>query len=115
MEGVLEITRCITLSVESPRVGSVVTEQQRRWTLFVLFPLHTLNKETILTQLVMLRDEATLLASPNLGLPRPVLPGPGVAKPQLWQQMNRRFLRSAIVNGDQHENIFRPGFGILHE
>jgi hypothetical protein len=47
--------------------------------------------------------------------PRIVLPRPGVAKPELWQDVNRRLLGAAVVRGDSHQNVRRGPLRIFDE
>src|SRR5262249_27543017 len=55
-----------------------------------------------------------LWAKPDTGLwQRLWPPGPGVAKPQVWQDMNRGRLRTTIANFDAYADIFRARLGIL--
>ena len=49
------------------------------------FVSHTLEKEPILTQLIMLRDDGTILRQTQTWFFRSALPRPGVAEPKLGQ------------------------------
>src|SRR5215472_6040711 len=40
-------------------------------------------------------------------------PGPGIAEPELWKDVERGGLRAAINGGDSNQNVFDVGFGVF--
>ena len=64
---------------------------------------------------MMLRDDRSIFARAQLPRLAIRFPRPDVAKPQLRQHMQRRFLRPAIVNRDAHQNVFRRRLRVFDE
>src|SRR5262249_34296061 len=55
-----------------------------------------------------------LWTRPNTGLRQQLWPpGPGVAKPQMWQDMDWGRLRTTIAHFDAYADVFRARLGIL--
>ena len=97
VEGVLEKALGVRLAVESSGIRFVVAEQQFR----IAFA-----RQRVISQFRVLRGNRAALAEGQLRLLRIRLPRPGVAKPQLRQQMNCRRFGPTIVNRHPHQNIF---------
>jgi hypothetical protein len=54
----------------------------------------------------MLGQNLVIWQQLNGRLPGIITPGPGISKPQLWKEMDRRLFWSAIANGDLDLEIF---------
>src|SRR5437868_11741465 len=68
----------------------------------------------------MVREDAERAPSARARLnhrlrPGPGSPGPGIAKPQVRQNMQRRRGRSAVEGLDTNGNVFRSDLGVLDE
>ena len=70
--------------------------------------------EQIGPDLLVLGDDAAILLAQH-GFFRARSPRPGVAKPQLRQDVDRRFLGPAIVNADAHEHVLGAGLRVFDE
>ncbi len=106
MEGVLEMTLRVVLAVQSAAICFVVAEEQFRPAIAI---------DLVPAQFGMLRRDGAILCRSQLRFDSAVLPGPGVPKPNLREQMDRRGLRPAVMDSDEHENILRPGLRIFDE
>ncbi len=104
VETVLEETWGVSLTIKPSGIRFVVTKQNLRL---------AVTSQRVISQFRMLRGNRAALTKGQLRLLRIRLPRPGVAKPQLRQQMNRRRFRPAIVNRHPHQNLFRPGFRVF--
>ena len=106
VEGVFEKPLSVGLTVKSPGIRLIVAEQQLR---LVGAIQHVVSKFSVLCH------NCAALTERQFRLWCVWFPRPGVAKPELRQQMNRCFLWPAIVDGHPHEQIFRRGFGVFHK
>src|ERR1043166_5793375 len=96
VEGILEMTGSLVLAVKPLRIRFVVAEEQLAW-LVAMQPK--------LAEFGMRHGNRAVIRRREFGFAIAAFPRPGVAKPELRQQMNRGVLRPAIVNRDAHENV----------
>src|SRR5262249_38019110 len=92
---------------EPATVGFVIAEQDA-------FGL-TIGMEKIRAETRMLRSNRLRRGQSQRRSVAAGFPTPGVAEPDLRQQMNVRWLGAAILHRDAHQNLIRGRLRILHE
>ena len=106
VEGVLVVCLHAIGTIEPDDVRFVITEQEGRVALRV-------QGERV--QLGMACFHCSRAGDSEPRLARVCFPGPGVAEPDLREQMDRRLFGTAIVDRHLHQHVFRPGLGVLDE
>ena len=105
VEAVLEVALGMR-AVEPRRVGVVVGEQQRRL---------AVAEQTVVAEDLAAHADRGVVRGIEAQPPGPFAPGPGVAEPQLGQEVQRRRLGPAIDRPDLHQEVVRAAFGVLDE
>src|SRR5271168_993645 len=106
MKGVLGVALPVCISVEA--LVSFVVGEEQLWT--------TITEEKIFAKVGMRRCDcrglARLLSDAWFVLRG--FYGPGIAKPEMWKQRERRRLLTAVADVDADQKIFWRRLGILH-
>src|SRR5262245_25435405 len=105
MEGVLEGAFDIVHSEEAREVRFIFAEANF-WRTVAIEPIAAKAVLPSLNGGIAGRHQARLRG--RLDSPRPA-----VAKPKLWQQVQGREIRSAVVRGNAHQDVGRRGLGIF--
>jgi hypothetical protein len=104
VEGVLEMARGAVAAEQPGRIRLVVAEQQGRSAVAV---------NPVTAQLLVVRLHGPVRRGRQDRPVGPVLPRPGVAEPDLRQQVEGGGVRAAVVGRDLQEQVVRPGLGVL--
>ncbi len=105
MDAVLPVTRPRIIVPQAAGIRFVVAEQDRPW--------RTVSVQVATSQLRVIDLDGDMLRHAQFRLVGPSVPTPGIAKPQLGQQVERGGLGSAVVRGDTHQDVFVAGLSVL--
>src|SRR5258706_556105 len=105
MDAVLPVTRPRIIAPQAAGIRFVVAEQDRPW--------RTVSVQVATSQLRVIDLDGDMLRHAQFRLVGPSVPTPGIAKPQLGQQVERGGLGSAVVRGDTHQDVFVAGLSVL--
>ncbi len=106
MKRVFKIARCVMYAVEAPDICLVFRKKEGSGALIV---------KRVLAKYGMLRKDRVIRLRLNGRLGAVITPRPGITKPQLRKDMDRRVFRSAIADSNLDQNIFGCGLAILDE
>jgi hypothetical protein len=110
MEGIFEPTVSVLYTVEPPHVRLVVAEEERRPTI-----RGTIHIECVFAELNVTGQDRAVVLTRQLGLRHPRLPQPFVAEPELREHVEHGRLRTAVVDGNEHQDVVGAGLGVLDE
>ena len=115
MERVLVILTSLSRVVQVARMGFVLGEQPGGK--LAVGASVRCHQET--AQRLMLRHHLTVLVQKHSGLwPAPFVraaPGPGVAEPQCWQDLQGRQCRAMIDNANSNQNVIGAFLGVFNK
>ncbi len=109
MEAVLDVLRAVLISVQSPGVGLIFREQQRRLALAPEKPLAVILMLQLNKTEVLRCGSFTHPWPTSIEPPRPCIP-----EPQRGQQGQLSTFRPPVRDMDPHEEFFWCRLGILH-
>ena len=113
MEGVLETTGGFLLAKNALAVGFIFAEQQFGQ---CFLTVHRAGMKFKCAELLVFHhDRRTAAHGPQIRLVQIFFPRPGVAKPQVRQDVKGCSFRPTIVDGHAHQDVFRRILGVFHE
>src|SRR6266404_267222 len=122
MEGIFHMPLAIDALVKTLRIALVICKQwfPVRWSIEVATTQRIRKLQVVqrgcLKIICRQRDVATLTLKANQWLTASrISPSPGIAEPQMRQQMQLRSLWPTIESFDANTNIFRPSLRIFDE
>ncbi len=116
VDAVLGVRRPVAQAPQPLGVGLVVADERLRHGVASSHPAsRRLTGEHQLAEGAMFRHQRALVVPVDLRhlIPAGQPPGPGVAEPQRRQHVQRRRLRTTVLDGDQHAHVGRRRLGVV--